>query len=586
MFAILHIYLHLVASPLFFDCHSAIQKIWVSHGYRNELPAQETELHLLDVQRNGDILNLEFLNVTRTRSRFGYFTEKIVREVRQVSASDPHYKNIPKPLGKQWFWNMIQPHLNLVREEYRRRKFPPPLLEKLDQNSFKYLDESTYVTTYDDQTGEAIGGFRLIRIPYVVIDGEVTPHRLLPVEDYLGFEVPLFTHVDSEAGEGGIKEEIGALAVKHSLPIQKRLRVKAELWINLHLFTRESLNPAINFLSRAVYAYADVPDGVDLYLPIGLQILKKARDGRDIGSEPTERDGSKWLPLIYSPGMMDRQNRRYIEKGGLHININFLQNRRAELLREMHVVDFEPLPTLFQAFRNGRGLTRYDVMRAINHRLELLAFNHSIAEDRIGSSTAEEAQRNIPWLEEEAREIEKFFYEAIKLAEHFDAAQIAYSLALALAAAPHRNALTEETILKDLLFPAMIKGAGDYWTVHGLRAYNSPQVFERVFKPKNSEELESTKLKIEVELQEKGYSLQDLENFRRHFYSIWHHIDEDYSDGFYMVYISQMISKLARENTEDLKELVRWSVILGNPNSPVPEPWFAKEVPPEQSASN
>jgi hypothetical protein len=596
----------------FFECASAIQRVSTSVGWHGEKPLQEVEIHLLQSEVHHGQLWMEVARLIRTRSRLGFFTENISREIHRVDAENPRFKNLPTPLGKNWLWSLVQPHLQLIRKEYRRRKFPEALHQKLDKNSFKYLNEAKWTTIYDQDSGLPIGGSRVIEIPYLVENGQITPRgslisarygkefegfrmhdedvasifspppKFLPVEDYLDFEVPLFTilKLPDDGGpqeEIGIKSEIGALAVEHSLHYEKRLRVLAEVWIHLHANSRDHQSELLNFSGQSSYAYADTPDGLELYLPIGLRVLKKSRSGRDVGSQPTIRDNTPWLPLIYSPAMMDLQNRRFIEGRRARFNSHSLRDRRAELIRDRASSYLDPLPELIATYRGSSNLSKFEALRAIENRLHLLAIQRIAIAERPGTLMAAEASEFATRLEEEAREIEDFLLEDVRSVEGNDAELMATQLGHMAATASYRSSLSKETLFMHLLLPLMAKGQ-NYSAVAATRSYFDIDEVREFFRPKPPLDHELRTQEIESRLFGRGYTADDRRSFTNFFYSIWNVINEEYSDGFYQVYIASKIYELCRGNLDDLFDLSSWASFQESYITPMPEPWYTSPI--------
>lgn len=526
------------------DCRDAIRRIVVDRGWNNDLPPQQIDLHLLEVKKSEGKEWLEFAQVTRTYSRYGFFTERIERKRVEKSESDLKVLATPKPLGKVWHWNLVQPHLHLIRQEYLRRKWPASFSDKLDANSLAYLDESTYITVYDTETGRVMGGFRVIQTPIA---------KKLPIESYLDIDIP---------HELGIKSEIGALAVDHQLDYQMRMIVLSELWVQLHSFSQAYYDKNLSLFGQSFYAYADKL-GLKLYLPLGLRPIAHFFRGSKISEEAIKRDGIYWTPLEFTPMMMDGYNSQF--SGSRGVSSQVLTDLRLEGFRDGQMgVNLEPLERLIELYDQRKGVERWRVLWAITSRLEMLAKNYRVIELRPYSLAARSAKEVVKRLEFESAQIERFLLREIESGEINDRHELAKLLKYAALTANNRKSITKEFVLRRGLLPLIIKGDewGHYEAGDALRSGFSRSEILSILSKDSRGDLDALVVDINDRLKDHGYRDEEYDNFQNAFLALWDsRSDDDYLDAFMLQSQMNIIRDLAKGSLENLRDLMLLAAI-------------------------
>ncbi len=584
----------------FFRCGQSIQRIALpDFNFQDDRPPQEQELHLLQIEKVPGATWLEFAEVIRTHSRYGLYSERIQRRLVNLPSSERDVFKIPAAIGKVGIWRLVQPHLRLVETEYRRRNWPVSFREMLAINWLRYLNEATHFTVFDSETNEALGGARVIQIPYRVRGGDlesskiepaeiepkgilvqrlygqdfsrfrnpeddimssvlVPPPDLIPVEEYLGIRVPLYsTAIANDDGTNdlvGFKSEIGALAVRHKLDVRKRLLVLARLWVETHGFFQSNRDPRLNFFGQSAFAYGDQL-GLGLHRNFGL---------RQMGATEYVRDDIHWVPEIFSPAMMDAQNFQFTHGRSPRFSSTVVTDLRMDIFRsDFERSRLEPLPRLFELYLEGGYVHKLAVLGAIFSRLELRASGQRVAEMRRGTLAGADAAELVGRLESEANEIEPFALSLVGGTAD-DRALLAQYLTYQARTARDSGTFSKEKILKEMIFPIIIAGDSNslYWPAVALHVGFEFDEILKYLKPKETQDLTRLAGDIESRLLSRGYSPEDLDEYRKCFSALLRssHSDE-YIDAYFKIEMIQTIRKMAKQNLDNLMDLTLWTAI-------------------------
>ncbi len=336
---------------------------------------------------------------------------------------------------RKWHLDLAKSVVNLTVDKYeKRRNWGPEFRKKLTNMAEEYLNDSVYVVITDKATNTVVGGKRYILAPYgfkngqLVADGMLVekhygpvagfrepgakidpndqslpkPPKTLPEADYLGIDLPrgsVLPEGETRGIKTGMQVEIGALVVEETLP--KDLRGK--IWADLHLqdlrMAFDGKDDLVNYKGISFHAYAD-PVSRKMYLNDlnwGWELLNGYHMGghqmtflRDKDAPEIEKEGTKWVPIIFHPERMEDYHNRFV-RGTLprseNVDLGSRQRDLGQTLGGAEVV--ESFEALIRGFNSEHG----DVVAASAVGLIRLAHRQDLLEKKRAEAEADPSRK-------------------------------------------------------------------------------------------------------------------------------------------------------------------------------------------------